>query len=172
MKHRQKSDRAKERGFLILNILVSLAVISVLGVGIATTTSQMFKESARATMITEAVQQVENAGYWVSHDCLMAQSVTPDEGSGFPLVLKWITWGDLVIQVTYTLSGDKLLRNLSINGEPPQQMRVAEKINADPLKTNCQFDGSILTFKVTATIDLTSITRTYQIKIRTESTSY
>jgi type II secretory pathway component PulJ len=165
--------REKQSGFILINVILSLALIGILGIGVTATILQVFDESAHAGTNTQVVQQVENVGYWIGHDCLMAQGLATSNssGSGFPLVLTWITWGDDVIKVIYTLTDGKLQRNMTINAGQPRNSQVAEYIDMDPLKTNCHFDDDVLTFKVTATVDSTSKTRTYQVRIRPESTS-
>jgi len=171
MKYWQELIKEKESGFTLIKVILSLALMGILGIGVTATILQVFDESAHAGTNTEVVQEVENAGYWLSHDCLMTQTLLTGNSSGFPLELKWITWGDQVIHINYILADGKLERSMTINAGQPQYTKVAEHIDMDPLKTNCHYDDGVLTFTVTATKDSTSKTRTYQVKIRPESTS-
>ena len=65
----------QERGFTLIEIIVSVAIIGILGVDIVYTIFQTFNESSRSIIHAEAFQQVTNARYWISHDCIMAQTV-------------------------------------------------------------------------------------------------
>ncbi len=167
-----KRVNKEQRGFTIIEILVSIAIAGVLAAGIVATIHQTFKvnESANEHMVT--VQQVENAGYWVNKDALMAQTITPGGGAGFPLSLSWISWAGNSMQVTYNLSGDSIRRSVSVNGGAPTQVLVAQNVDPDPLKTSCSFADSVLTLNVTAAVDDTFETRTYRIKPRPDGAIY
>lgn len=157
---------AGQVGFTVIETLIAIAISGVLGSGIVATISQIYNENNRATRNMQAVLNVETAGYWVSRDALMAQNIT---SSSFPITMIWHDWDGNTYQVTYTLTDGKLQRGLSINGGGSTQSTVAQNINADSTMTNCQFANGVIIFKVTATINSASETRTYQIKLRPES---
>ncbi len=47
------------------------------------------------------VRQVQDAGFWVSHDAQMAQTmVLASDPDGFPLYLKWTKWDGKVNEVS------------------------------------------------------------------------
>jgi len=110
---------------------------------------------------------VQNAGFWVSHDALMAQDVNTDDDPGTSelelVTLTWTEWDNTPHQVIYTLQGTELWRDDSGSG---QQMRVAQYIDS----ISCQLDpldNRKLIFTVTATVGgdwQESIeTRTYEV---------
>jgi hypothetical protein len=83
----------------------------------------------------------------------MAQTVQVDAGvSGLPLVLSWDDWDSTHHEMTYTLVGDKLMRNHAIDGGTPVPLLVAENINPDPALTNCTYNLGMLSFEVTITV--------------------
>lgn len=171
MRCRPRPTGGKQRGFTLIEVIVALAIAAILGIAIVSIIPQTLHVNAQSTQYMVVSRQMQNAGYWVSNDVQMAQTVTPNDGSGFPLQLTWVTWSGDVTQVTYSLVGDKFQRSLSTNGGQPSQSVVAQQINADSAMTNCQFNSGVLTFKVTAQDGTTSGTRTYQIKARPETTS-
>jgi prepilin-type N-terminal cleavage/methylation domain-containing protein len=154
-----------QRGFTLIEMLIAVAVSGILATGIVTTTFQIYHENQRATRSMKVVQNVENAGFWVSRDALSAQNAT---SSGFPLILTWQDWGGNAYQITYDLVSGNLQRNVSVNGGTISQSIVAQLINNDASLTNYNFSNGVLTFTVTSTVETTSETRTYQIKLRPE----
>jgi hypothetical protein len=116
----------------------------------------------------KAIEQVENAGYWINRDALMTQTITPGTGSGFPLDLSWQDANGHTNQVTYAISGSNFQRRLAIDGVLSGQTTVASNINSNLAKTNCSYDDStkVLNFQVTSTIGTSSQTRSYQTKTR------
>ena len=154
-------------GFTLIEVLVSLAIVGSLGAGAAALITQTFNHNTRANERMAAVQYVENAGYWLTRDGLMAQRVTPSAGIGFPLTLGWITWAGAEFQATYTLTNGVLKRTQTTDGAQTQQNMVAQNVDAGG--TSCQFANGVLNFNITVTIGATSENRTYQIKIRPES---
>jgi len=78
------------------------------------TITTLVTNSQGTTERSTALRQVQNAGYSISHDVQMAETVTPDGTSGFPLTL------DIPIDtdenndysVDYLFDGNKLKRQV------------------------------------------------------------
>ncbi len=156
----------KQGGYSLIEVIISLALAGVLGAGVTVFASQTVRVISWSSADMHAIQQVENAGYWVSHDAQMAQAVTPGPGSGFPLQLNWTDSDNNTLQVTFTVTGGKIERSLSKNGGMPLQTFVAKSIDTDPTLTNCSYANGLLTLNVTATVDTISQTRTFHIAKR------
>ncbi len=160
----------KQRGFTLIEMLIAIAVSSVLIFGIVATISQIYSQNSRATKRMVAAQNVENAGFWVERDALMAQDVP---STGFPLTMTWQDWDGNNHNIAYSLSGTDLQRTVSVTTPAgvttTTQSTIAKYINIDSSLTNYQFSSGALTFKVTATVQSTNETRTYQIKLRPET---
>lgn len=164
-----------EKGFTYIELIVAITIIVLIGGAAAIATFQVLKGTARNNNYMTAVRQVQNAGYWISRDTLMAQSVTTDNLT-LPdfLLLSWTdeSSGD-VYQVVYTLENmsegglQKLLRSQSINGVASSTTFVAQYIAPESAKTKCEFTNGTLTLTVTATVGdgspARSETRTYQV---------
>ncbi len=165
-----------QRGFSLIEILIAMVITTVLGAGITTTIFQIFSENARTTKYMQVVQNVENAGYWINTDALVAHSITST--GNFPLVMQWQdcdfnesnNYQGNIYQVSYNLTGGKLLRSIRVNNGTPSQITVAEYINNDPTKTHYSFDilERLLTFTITANIGTTSEERIYRITLRSD----
>ena len=163
-----------QRGFTLIEMVMAIAITGLVMGAAAMTIFQVFDLNIRTSNHMIAVRQVQNAGYWVSHDGQMAQIVEPTEDSdGFPLTLTWTDWdsGD-VYQVVYTLllADNKLQREHYTNLNPDATTFVAEYIDPDPLMTKCEFTdtdgdgvGDKLTLTVTATVGAQSETRVYEV---------
>jgi prepilin-type N-terminal cleavage/methylation domain-containing protein len=170
---KMKKLKKGEKGFTLIELLIAIAITGLITGGITMTIFQVFNINTRTTNHMTAVRQVQNAGFWVSPDVQMAQSVNASGSSGLPLTLTWIAWGtNNTHEVIYTLedmSGGlkKLQRSHSVNGGAPTVTPIAEYI--DPDQTSCVWDGEWLTFNVTATVGGQSETRTYKAEPRPES---
>lgn len=148
-----KSICKGQRGFTAAEILVAVTIASLIGGGVVMTTFQVFTTSAQNSDHTVAAKEVRNVMYWVRRDAKVAQAVQVDAGdSGLPLVLSWADWDNTQHEVTYTLVGDKLMRNHAVDGGTPVPLLVAEGINPDPTLTNCSYTNGMVTFKVTVTV--------------------
>ena len=76
-----------ERGFMLIEMVIALALISAItGATVMTTTASVktYQQTAEQNIV---LQQVQNAGYWISRDVKMARSVVPAGYDGFPLIL-------------------------------------------------------------------------------------
>ena len=158
MFHSLKSINKNQRGFTLIELIVALAITALIIGGVVMGVFHIFNINALSSNHMKAVRQVQNAGYWINHDVLMAQSVAPAlaDPDGFPLYASWEnSWETTLHEVTYTLmSNGDLKRSYRLNGGDPSEIVVAQFINVDSLLTKCEFSvsGGKFVLKVTATV--------------------
>jgi len=169
-----------ERGFTLIEMVVVIVLIGLITGGITAAIMQVLTINTRASNHMIAIRQVQQAGKEVSKDALQAQSINATISPDVLLILTWDEWGtNQTNTVNYTLENmsgglKRLQRSHTFNDTvqttaPPV---VAEYIDdtIDPVtgepKTNCDWDGSVLTFTVTATVGTESETRIYEIEPR------
>jgi len=124
---------------------VAIAITGLIIGVIVATIFQLFNISARSDNHMLAVRQVQNAGYWISHDAQMAQQepvIVNDGGQLESIFLTWEDWDKTLHEVTYTLDGSELKRSHSVNGET-SEILVAQYIDStlkdgEP-QTKCEF---------------------------------
>ena len=83
-----------ERGFTLIELLVVIASVALITAAATMSTFQVFNVTRRSNDHTVTIRQVQNAGYWISRDALMAQNIVVDddpETAEF-LMLSWIEW--------------------------------------------------------------------------------
>ena len=159
-----------QRGITLIELVIVIAITGIITAGITMTIFQVFNMNTRASNRMTAVSQVQQAGKLVSEDILEAQNVTPGANAGFPLTLTWTEVGEApnTYKVIYKLedtSGPTILwREYYVNLALNSTTKVAEHI--DPDGTSCDWDGEVLTFRVTATVGEQSETRIYEVKPR------
>lgn len=134
MFHKLGLVNKNQKGFTMIEVVTVLAISGIVVSGITMTFYQLVIGSGRTNNHMIAIKQVQNAGFWVSHDAPSAQSVNLGESSGFPLTLSWTDWNNTVNTVTYSLDGTELWRDS--NG---QQIVVARFVDPDPAATNVEF---------------------------------
>ena len=145
-----KTTNKSQKGFTLNELLIALAITGVIGGTITMSIIQLVSVNAQNTSRITALKQVENATYWISRDAQMAQTVQTVGGSGFPLTLTWVDFDNTSNNVTYSLQSGELRRAYSVNGGQPTVTVVAKQISNNSTATNFQFDGDVLTFKITA----------------------
>lgn len=152
-------------GLTLVELLIALS-ISGLAIAAATATiNQLFWLGSRNQNHMVAVRQVQNAGYWISRDGVMAQGVTMGPSSGFPLTFSWTEWGtSQTTTVTYTLSDSVLSRQQTVDNAT-----ITSTIARYITSAQAEFptgNEKLLTVTMTAQVGTLSETRTYKIKPR------
>ena len=169
-----------EKGFTLVELVVAIA-ITVLATGAAgAAIFQIFGGTERNSNHLTAVGQVHNAGYWISRDVQMAQSVTTDNLT-LPdfLILSWTEWdaaGDPVYHSTRYFFEDltdgigKLKRSHWSSAGANEQTLVAKYIYYDPddadATSKASYQSPVLTVQLTALFEEVLEIREYRIKHR------
>lgn len=157
MLHRLGLITRNQRGITVIELIIAMALSVIIAGAITATILQVINGSNRTNNHMTAVRQVQNAGYWVSHDAQMAQSVNTTAPDGFPITLSWVGWsGNTTYEVVYSsenmTSGSlkNLQRSYSVNGTVQETSYVAQYV--DPATTSANFTSGELIFTVTATV--------------------
>ncbi len=153
------------KGLTLLELLIALSIAGLIVAATTTTISQLFSLGSRNENYMVAVRQVQNAGYLISRDGVMAQKITvANTESGFPLTLSWGEWGgSQTITVTYTLIDSILSRQEVANGKTTTAQIARHIVSA---QVEFPKGEKLLTVTITAQVKTASETRTYQIKPR------
>jgi type II secretory pathway pseudopilin PulG len=159
-------------GITLMELLVAMLISSIITGAITTTLFQVVTGSTRTNNHMIAVREARSAGYWVSHDALMAQDIAVATEPGFPFTLTWSDWtNDEVNTVVYSIVDGDLQRAYSINSGVATTDIVAEFIDLG--NTSCEYIGGKLIFTVTTNVGSGSQqeteTRRYEIVPRTGS---
>ena len=171
--------RRGERGFTLIEVLVVIAIVAIISAAATMSTFQAFNVTRRSNDHVVTIRQVQNAGYWISRDALMAQTiVVDDDDPGTPelefLTLKWTEWSyddaSDYHKVTYSIEDlsdgiGKIRRTHLTNGVPSEQTLVAEHIDytGEPDTTWATYDPRVLTIQITSSVGEASETREYRV---------
>jgi len=157
-----KRLNGNQKGFTLIELLIVIAITGIIGAAATMAVRQILIGTVLSNDQNTAINQVRNAGYWISRDALMAQSVNDTPEDSKFLELTWQEWdGNTThtVSYNYTLEYGTLWRNY--DGQP---MFIAEHIEAGI--TDCHWDGEVLTVNITAQVGDKTETRTFQVKPR------
>ena len=130
--------RPGEKGFTLIEMVVSLAVTAFIGLGVSVAIAQITTQTATNTNYTAASQEAASAVHWIGQDIQMAQSVSGS--AGFPevngLVMSWTWWDNSDRTVTYSLQNGVLTRSYD-DGYSTYNTVVARDVSNDPHLTYC-----------------------------------
>jgi len=99
--------KRSERGFTLIELIVATAIVALIAGAASMATFQVITGTERSNNHMTVIRQVQNAGYWISQDALMAQSIVTGDDPETPelefITLKWTDWenGD-VHKIAYT----------------------------------------------------------------------
>ncbi len=161
----------RQKGFTTLGLIIFIGLIGIISAAATIAIHQVLIGTTLSNDQKTAINQVRNAGYWVEHDALMAQSVSTPGGSNI-LELTLKNWDSTQI---YTVSYSLLdspdgLKELRRNRDG-QQMLIAQYIDSG--NTNCTWDAleRVLTVTFTAQVGEKTETRTFEVRPRPDVTS-
>jgi prepilin-type N-terminal cleavage/methylation domain-containing protein len=134
-----------QKGLTIIELLIAIAITSLITGGIATIVYQIYTGSARSSNHMVAVRHVQEAGYWLSTYAYTSQNTTITGTSGFPLILQWIDFNENKWQkIVFNLTGSNLSGSYYVNdvldSAKTSRLPVFQFIN-NATKTNCQVSG-------------------------------
>ena len=153
---------------------MAIAVSGLVVVAASASIVQVIQSSRNSSHMT-ALRQVQTAGYWVSTDGIQAQQISVPELPGFSFNLTWADWENgEVHQVVYSLEdmpgGLKQLQRQETVVDTGVTTAIITGRYIDSSQTSCEWDGSVLIFKVTAEVmgaqGTQTETRIYEIKPR------
>jgi prepilin-type N-terminal cleavage/methylation domain-containing protein len=148
--------KAGQSGFTLLEMILALAIISFVTLGVTIANAQIMLQTSRNTDFTVASRQALNAAHWISRDAQMSHSINGT--SGFPqtenLTIEWEEWDNTEHLVVYSLQGNQLIREYSVDGGATETTLIADYINPDPLKTYTTPPSvnNTLTIKITSSV--------------------
>jgi len=169
-----------EKGFTLVELLIAITIMVLVSGAAGAAIFQILRGIERNNDYITAVRQVQNAGYRISRDAQMAQSVATDNLT-LPdfLALSWTEWdadGDPIYHsATYSfedLTDDigKLKRSHWSSAGASEQTLVAQHIYYDPddvdNTSKASYQSPVLTVQLTALFEETLETREYKIKRR------
>jgi prepilin-type N-terminal cleavage/methylation domain-containing protein len=150
---RLRSFLKKQNGFTLIEILVSLVIMSLISLGATMATGQIISQTSKNNNLTTANRQALNAVHWISQDAQMAQIMEDDAGpNGFPLRLEWTQWDNSEHEVIYTLQNNEISRSYSVDGGTAAVTLVGQYINEGPTLTKCMVNNNVLTIKITSSV--------------------
>ena len=141
-----------EKGITLIEMAVAIAITGIIGLGATAAIYHVMTQSDQNTGATSARHHTLNAIHWMSRDVQMAQTVSPEGISGFPLTLQWVAWDNVGHEVVYSIVDGDLTRSYSNDSGEETEAVVAQYINPDAEMTNCELSGGVLTMRITATI--------------------
>jgi Tfp pilus assembly protein PilE len=161
------THRAGQRGVTLVDLAMAMAVTAIISTAIVSSIAQVFDSNARNSNHMIAVRQVQNAGYWISHDSQMAQNVS----AAGNLVFSWKDWDGSPRQATYSLVGTDLRRVYTVDNVTQANALVGQHISAAAWPYS--ISSKRLAFTVTATVGTgsrtSSETRSYEVAPRPAS---
>jgi len=168
-----------ERGIGFVELIIVVALAGMVGAAITAAAFQTLTFTTRLSNQMTAIRQVQQAGFWVSPDVMMANPAKSNfnPGGGKFLVLAWTDANGNDHEVTYTITSERRLQRTHKvtphEGEATTEVSVVAQYvdtSFDPStgkpKTYCAWDGKVFTLVVTATVGNQTETRTYQVQPR------
>lgn len=129
MKSRLINYIRREDGFTIIDTIFSVAISVIIMSGLFAGIYQLMNGRDIAQDKINSIQQVQNSGYWISRDTLMAQTLVIGDDAGTPeyeeMTINWVganrndgqyDYSDSH-QIRYILDTNTLLRNEHITTE-------------------------------------------------------
>ncbi len=159
-----------EKGFTLLEVLVGVAIMGVIAIPLAMVTMTLLTNPERSNDNNIVLQQIRNAGTWISRDVQMARSVNATAPDGFPLYLSIPVDADEAndYSIDYLFVGSKLKRQVyDVSENLTSETLIADYIDTDNATfSTLDADTGLHKLTVRAVKDRVGVTRSYQISQR------
>lgn len=169
-----------EKGYTFIELIISITIIVLVSGAASIAIFQILKGTETNNTHMNAVRQVQNAGYWISRDSQMAQSVNTDNLTPPDFIaFNWTEWDDQNEEIYHTatysfedLTDDtgKLKRTHWSSAGANEQTLIATHIYyapADPDDTSkASYQAPVLTLQLTSLVEDAMEVREYRIKHR------
>jgi len=164
--------KRREKGFTLLEVLIGVAIMAIVVVAVAMTTTTLLLNEGQAAGQNTALPQVQNAGYWISRDVQMARTVTLGEPGVFlRLDIPMDNNPEHDYTIDYLFDGDKLKRQKH-DSFGTSETFIAEYIDTSNTTFSAlDADAGLYKLTVRASRDETGATRSYEISQRLSSSS-
>ena len=84
-----------ERGFALIELMIATAIVALIASAASMATFRIITDTERSNNHMTAVRQVQNAGFWISRDAMMAQDIdTDDDPETTDVEFITFDWGD------------------------------------------------------------------------------
>jgi len=134
--------KRSERGFTLIELLVAMAIGTLIAGAAIMAIFQVINVTKSSNDRMTVIRQVQNAGFWISHDTLMAQTVVTGDDPGTPeedefIALHWVNWENgEVHKIVYTFHDmddglKKLKRTYWSSAGANEQTLVAQYIDSE-----------------------------------------
>ncbi len=169
--------KRSENGFTLLELAVVIALTAMIALAATTFTFHALRTAAKTDDRLTALDNAQNAGYWISRDAYMADTVITDNLTAPTiLILKWTDWGygtdNIYYSATYSVDNvtsgiGQLNRRLQDSNGGDQKIVVASYIcynPADPANsTNVTYQSPPMNLRVATRYGNASEVRNYEI---------
>jgi prepilin-type N-terminal cleavage/methylation domain-containing protein len=172
-----KSTHNKKTGFTLVELLVVLAVTTIIGTGIAVSASQVININGSNKNRMDAIKQVENALLYINRDVQMAQTPPTISSPNF-LGITYRDWDNTDHAITYSIDTSDarnhiLERSESITpaGHTTTTSSITVANYVDDVNSSCSYSSSLSELTVVLTAQAggyksASETRTLKVRLR------
>jgi len=174
-----KKLRESQEGFTLIELLLVLALTGIISTAAAMSIHQVIAGTALSNDQNTAINQVRNAGHWISRDALMAQYIYVDSDPEAFLTLKWTKYSynggdDEYHTIVYSLQDmsdgiGELKRTHYVGTSVTTEQFIADHIYYQPGEadsTAADYISPVLTVRITAKAGDAVETRQYEITRR------
>lgn len=148
-----KTSLKNQRGFTLIEVLISLCITGVVAVAVVTSLSQLQSISNTHYAHITSVKQVENAIYYMNRDIQQSQDIEFNVQGNW-IRLTWTSWDSVQHQITYKFAN--VVNNIGdlVRNDGTGSNTVAKFINTSPSVTSSSYDsaGHKVTLQLTATV--------------------
>lgn len=152
--------KARQGGFTLVELLIAVAILGAIGGALSMAIVTIMKTTDSTKDQAVILQQVQNAGYWISRDVQMAEDVSPGGGGAL------VTVNQADGEVAYVFDGTTLKRQPSGGQETLVAQYIVEEDTSFVDETEAGDALSKYKLTVTACRGEAEVERVYEIAKR------